>query len=254
VDFPTRQQLAPGQAGGAFLTTRWSQVVRAGDAAHPETQEALAGFCRDYWRPLYYFVRRSGHSREDAQDLTQGFIARLLEKGSIARANPERGRFRTFLLSAFCHYLSNHQRDQSAQKRGGDAMFLSLDEGVEAGLLSQAVDTMTPEHLYERSWALALLEKVMTRLQGEYTRAGRQPLYETIQPHLSGAAGRPGYAALGVSLGMSESAITVAVHRMRRRYGELLREEIAATVSAPEEIEDELRYLLQVVSTPPQGA
>jgi RNA polymerase sigma factor (sigma-70 family) len=224
-------------------------VVRAGDSAHPEAHEALSGLCQDYWRPLYHFAQRKGHSHEDAQDLTQGFIAALLEKGSIARANPERGRFRTYLLSAFCHYLSNQHRDQTTQKRGGNGMILSLDEGAEVGLLAQVVDTMTPEHWYERSWALALLEKVMTRLRTEYAKASRQRLFEVIQPHLSGAAGRPGYAALGASVGMSESAITVAVHRMRRRYGELLREEIAATVATPEEVEDELRHLLQVVST-----
>jgi RNA polymerase sigma-70 factor (ECF subfamily) len=200
---------------------------------------------------LYYFARRKGHRPEDAQDFTQGFIAGLLEKGGIARANPERGRFRTFLLSAFCHYLSNQHREQMAQKRGGLRTILSLDEEPEAGFLGQAVDNMTPELLYERSWALALLEKVMGQLRAEYTKAGRAPLFEAIQPHLAGAAGRPGYAQLGASLGMGESAITVAVHRMRRRYGELLREEIATTVVTPEEVDDELRHLMRMVSVSP---
>ena len=254
MDIPSRQQPAHVNAGGAFLTTRWSRVVRAGDSDHPEAHEALSGLCQDYWRPLYHFARRKGHSHEDAQDLTQGFIAGLLEKGSIARANPERGRFRTFLLSAFCYYLSNEYRDQTTLKRGGNGRILSLQDGAQVGLLEQAVDNMTPEHAYERSWALALLERVLVRLRAEYLKAGRAQLFEVIQPHLSGAAGRPGYAALGASVGMSESAITVAVHRMRRRYGELLREEIAATVAAPEEVEDELRHLLQVVSAPSSTA
>jgi RNA polymerase sigma-70 factor (ECF subfamily) len=229
-------------------------VIRAGDADHPETHEALSTLCRDYWRPLYYFARRKGHRPEDAQDLTQGFIAGLLEKGGIARANPERGRFRTYLLSAFCHYLANQHREQMTQKRGGDRTILSLEESSEAGFLEQAVDDMTPEHLYERSWALSLLEKVMQQLRAEYSKADRAPLFEAIQPHLAGTSGRPGYAQLGASLGMSESAVTVAVHRMRRRYGELLREEIAATVATPEEVDDELRHLMHTVAMPARAA
>jgi RNA polymerase sigma-70 factor (ECF subfamily) len=249
--FETRERTVGAAGEGAFVTTRWSQVVLAGDSGHPDAHEALSGLCHDYWRPLYYFARRKGHRPEDAQDLTQGFIAGLLEKGGIARANPERGKFRTFLLSAFSHYLSNQHREQMAQKRGGNWTPLSLNDGADEGFLEQAVDTMTPEEVYDRSWAFSLLEKVMGQLRAEYARADRTRLFEAIQPHLSGAAGRPGYASLGASLGMSESAITVAVHRMRRRYGELLREEIAATVTSPKEVDDELRHLIQMVSTSP---
>ena len=241
---------APRQSPqGVFLTTRWSRVVLAGDSDHPEAHAALSSLCEDYWRPLYYFARRKGHPPEDAQDLTQGFIMGLLESGGIARADPERGRFRTFLLAAFCHYLANQRRDQTTLKRGGGLVGRSLDEDPEAGFHQYAIETMTPERLYERAWALALLERVMAKLRAQYTKAGRTVLFEAIQPHLSGSAGRPGYARLGEKVGMSESAITVAVHRMRRRYGELLREEIAATVSTPEAVEEELRYLIQVVST-----
>lgn len=237
---------------GAFLTTRWSRVILAGDSAAEDSREALASLCRDYWRPLYYFARRKGHAPEDAQDYTQGFIMGLLEKNGIALADRKRGRFRTFLISSFCHFLANEYRDQAALKRGGGITLLSLDEEPEAGFAELASDGMTPEMEYERSWALALLERVMARLREEYVKADRIPLFETMQPHLSGAAGRPGYARLGEELGMSESAITVAMHRMRRRYGELLREEIAATVATSEEVEDELRYLMSVVSGAPR--
>lgn len=225
----------------------------AGDVENPEAHGALASLCQDYWRPLYHFARRKGASPEDAQDLTQGFIMGLLEKGGIARADRARGSFRTFLLGAFCHYLANQERHRTAQKRGGGTEILSIGRDPEDDFPAEAVDTLTPELLYERSWALGLLERVMTRLQEEYAKADRQLLFETLQPHLSGAAGRPGYAQLGGAIGMSESAITVAVHRMRRRYGVLLREEVAATVDTPEAIEDELRHLIRVVS-PAHGA
>lgn len=208
--------------------------------------------CRDYWGPLYHFARRKGHQPEDAQDLTQGFILTLLEKNSIALADRERGKFRTFLLSAFCHYLANERRDRAAQKRGGGQALISWDAECEQGYLLQASDPITPERQYERSWALELLERVMSRLREEYETAGRLQLYEAIQPHISGAEGRPGWARLGATLGMSESAVTVAMHRMRRRYGDLLREEIANTVASPREVEDELRHLMHVVSAAPE--
>jgi len=223
----------------------------AGDADHPEAHAALSSLCQDYWRPLYYFARRKGHPPADAQDLTQGFIMGLLEKGGIARADRERGSFRSFLIGAFCNYLANEHRNQLTQKRGRGVPLLSLDEDPEAGFLQQLVDVTTPELLYERAWATALLERVMARLREEYEKANRGAFFEAIQPNLSGAVGRPGYAQLGEQVGMSESALTVAVHRMRRRYGELLREEIAATVATPEAVEEELRYLINIVSASP---
>ena len=233
---------------GVFLTTRWSLVVRAGDDDEEAAAQALADLCRDYWRPLYHFARRKGQSAEDAQDLTQGFIAKLLESGSFSRADREVGRFRTFLISSFVKYMSNQHRDQTAQKRGGEMLMASLDDPeVEADYAMQ--DTMTPERLYERSWALALLERVMLRLREEYEKAGRMRLWEAIEPHLAGGSGRPGYAKMAAELGMSESALTVSVHRMRKRYGALLREEIAATVEDAAEVDDELRHLMAIVSS-----
>lgn len=234
-----------------FLTTRWSRVALAGDSDHPEAHAALSSLCQDYWRPLYHFARRKGLSTEDAQDVTQGFIMSLLEKGGFAAADQQRGRFRTFLISSFCNYLTNAHRAQSARKRGGGVATFSLDEEPESGFSREAVETMTPELLYDRTWALAVLERVMAQLAAEYDTAGRKALFEALQPHLSRASGRPGYTRLGESLGMSEGAVTVAVHRMRRRYGELLRGEVAATVSSPEEVDDEIRHLMAVVSAAP---
>ena len=208
---------------GEFLTTRWSRVVLAGNAGHPEAHAALSSLCPPNRRPLYHFARRKGLSNEDAQDVTQGFILSLLEKGGFATADQQRGRFRTFLISSFCNYLTNAYRAQSARKRGGGMATFSLDEEPESGFSREAVETMTPELLYDRTWALAVLERVMTPLSSEYTEAGRKPLSEAILPHLSRASGRPGYSGLVESLGMSEGAVAVAVHRMRRRHGELLR-------------------------------
>jgi RNA polymerase sigma factor (sigma-70 family) len=238
-------------APAAFATTRWSRVIRAGSSSQPDSQEALANLCGEYWGPLYHFARRKGHPPEDAQDLTQGFILSLLENNGIALANRERGKFRTFLLSAFCNYLANEHRQRTAQKRGGGRAPISWDAECEEGFLQQASDRMTPELQYEKSWALALLDRVMRRLRSEYEKADRLPLYEAIQPYMSGAEGRPGYTRLSAALGMSESAVTVAMHRMRRRYGEFLREEIAHTVTSSEEVEDELRHLMHVVAAAP---
>lgn len=227
-------------------------MLRVAKLGTKESQQALEELCRDYWKPLADFARTKGHSPEDAQDLTQSFIAKLLATNSFGKADRERGRFRTFLLTAFCNFMVGDHRAQTARKRGGDRTFVSLDgDGGEPRQDLHPPDLMTPERAYERSWALALLERVMLRLHGEYEQADRLALYVAIQPHLAGGAGRPGYAKLGESIGMSESAITVAVHRMRKRYGLLLREEIAATVATPEEVEDELRYLMNVVSAGP---
>jgi RNA polymerase sigma-70 factor (ECF subfamily) len=234
--------------GKLFVTTLWSVVLRAGNESEPESAAALERLCRQYWQPLYVFARRKGHSEHDAQDLTQGFLAELLAKNSIARAEPSRGRFRSFLLAAFCHYLANQRREEITQKRGGGQVLTSLDDVVNEGV-RQLSDGLTPEFHYERSWAFSLLEQVLARLREEYSHAGRLELFETLQPSLSGSFGQPGYAELGRSIGLSEGTVAVAMHRMRRRYGEFLRAGIASTVSSPDEVEAELRHLLKIVST-----
>ncbi|MBS0657851.1 MAG: sigma-70 family RNA polymerase sigma factor [Verrucomicrobia bacterium] len=232
------------------MTTRWSRVVRAGEQDGADSQEALASLCRDYWRPLFHFARRKGHSPAEAQDLTQGFICSLLESNGIARADRNKGRFRTFLLGGFCHHLAKEHRSRQAQKRGGVAAIFSLDGDPEASFAAQAAHHLTPELQFERSWALALLERIMGQLEAEYRRADRGAVFEALRPHLSGAGGRPGYAALGAEIGLSEGAVATTLHRMRRRYGELLRAEIASTVEDPAEVDDELRHLLRVVADP----
>lgn len=235
-----------------FVTTRWTRVILAGDASAADSHDALSSLCRDYWRPLYHFARRRGHSPEDSQDLTQGFIFGLLEKNRIARADRTKGRFRTFLISAFCDHLANERRNASALKRGGGMTVESLD--AEASFVENVTDGVTPELEYERAWALALLRRVMVRLRQEYEKARRLNLFEALQPYLGGGTGRPGYATLGLELGMSEGTVTVAMHRMRRRYGELLRDEVAETLSDEGEIEAELRHLVTVVSQAPGKA
>jgi RNA polymerase sigma-70 factor (ECF subfamily) len=246
----------PAESGPArlFASTLWSVVLRAGSGSESESAAALERLCRQYWQPLYVFARRRGHTEHDAQDLTQGFLAELLAGNSLSRADPSRGRFRTFLLAAFCNHLSNQRRERTAQKRGGGEVPVSIQDEAEEAIVRGLSDGMTPEFHYERSWALAMLERVLARLRDEYAVAGRLELFEALQPSLTGGSRGPGYAELGRQVGLSEGTVAVAMHRMRRRYGEFLREEIAATVATPEEAHDELRHLLMVVSTVPSSS
>jgi RNA polymerase sigma factor (sigma-70 family) len=230
----------------AFLTTRWSVVLRAGTG---ESDEALAQLCRDYWYPLYAFVRRRGFSTHDAQDLTQGFFAHVLDGTLLARAREEKGRFRSYILRALQHYVANEQRHSGTQRRGGGTTFVAIDhlEGEQRFAL-EPVAAMTPESQFERSWAFALLERVMEQLHTEYRHANRLELFEKLQPYLAGKGQLAGYESLGRALAMSTSAVAVAIHRMRRRYGELLRQEIAQTISSFEDVDEELVYLHGIVA------
>lgn len=223
-------------------------MLRAGDPERDEAQEALASLCQDYWRPLFQFARRAGRSIEDAQDLTQGFFSDLIESNSFARADRARGRFRTFLLAAFVHFMANEQRQQNAQKRGGGQDFVSLEAGEEVAFQASLLDGTTPELHYERTWAYTLLNRVLARLQRDYEAVGRGALFSALHPYLSGGGGGPGHAELGAKLGMKEGAVSTALHRMRRRYGELLHAEIAETVGTEDEVEDERRHLLRVIA------
>lgn len=235
-----------------FPATRWSVVRRAGDGTSPDAQQALASLCRDYWRPLYYFARRRGHQSEDAQDSTQGFILSLLESKAFATADQNRGKFRTFLLGAFCNYLAKEHRGRTALRRGGAVTFVNFeDPQAETAFASHADHRVTPELEFDRNWALVTLESVMVRLRAEYDAAGRVSLFNAIQPHFSGSSGRPGYAQIGAALGLSESAVTVTMHRMRKRYGELLREAITSTVTERGDVEGELRHLISILSNDP---
>jgi len=240
-------ELRPSPARAArFATTHWSMVVQAGQGRAPDARRALATLCANYWFPLYAFVRRAGHSAQDAQDLTQEFFAGLLAKNSLAVADPQRGKFRWFLLGAVKHFLSNQQRRRRARKRGGDRapIALDFDSGENRYRRIEPADHLTPERLYEKRWALALLDLVFQRLREEFLAAGKLPLFDGLKPFLAARRGERRYRQVAEGLGMTEGAVKVAVHRLRRRYRELLKEEIAQTVAGPESLEDELRDLL----------
>ena len=231
-----------------FATTRWSVVLAAGhDTAGG--RESLAGLCQSYWLPLYAYVRRRGYSPEDAQDLTQAFFTRLLEKHWIAGADQARGRFRSFLLAAMKHFLADEWDRERAQKRGGGVALLPLEFATaEAQYAREPADAETPDRIFERRWALTLLEHVLARLRAEYVRDGKGPLFEALHPCLVGERTAQPYADLAGTLGSSEAAIKSAVHRLRQRYRRLLREEIASTIDGDDRIDDELRHLFAVLS------
>jgi RNA polymerase sigma factor (sigma-70 family) len=231
---------------GHFPTTRWSLIVSSRQRPTVGSREALASLCNTYWYPLYAYVRRQGESVENAQDLTQGFFSRLLEKHYLEDFDRERGRFRTFLVAAFRHYVTNERDRERAQKRGGDQPPLRLDlQDAEQRYRLEPSHNLTPERIYERRWALTLLERSMERLR---TEAVNQSHFDRLRVFLTGESG-VSYRQVAEHLGMTEGALKVAVHRLRRRYGDLLREEIAQTVASPEEIKEELNYLLSAVSS-----
>jgi RNA polymerase sigma-70 factor (ECF subfamily) len=230
-----------------FSTTRWSLVVAAANSGHPDYRRALEDLCGSYWYPVYAFVRRRGWDRDQAQDLTQGFFAELLEKQTLKAADQERGRFRSFLLTALKFYLSNEQERARAQKRGGGRSPIPLDaDAAEELYRLEPVDQHTPETLFERRWALVVLERVLDRLRRELERSLHPERIRLVEC-LTAEGSRGRYKQLAVDLEMSESAVKVAVHRLRRRFGELLREEVAQTVDDPKRVDDELRHLFDVM-------
>ncbi len=226
-------------------------MAQAGRSRSPEAAQALALLCEDYWFPLYAFVRRAGYSAEDAQDLTQEFFVRLLDKDYLAVADPNRGRFRSFLLGAIQHFLANVRRHERTQKRGGHVTVLSLDfhSGEHRYRRIEPADCLTPERLYEKRWALALLDLVLGRLREEHRAAGKLQSFDVLKQFLAGGTGKTAYSEVAGKLGMSEGAVKVAVHRLRRRYRDLLKEEIARTVVGPESLDDELRELLAALGS-----
>ena len=224
-------------------------VLKAGQSDTTQARDALAKLCQTYWYPLYAYVRRRGHSVHDAQDLTQAFFARLLERHWVSDAKQERGRFRTFLLTAMSRFLSDEWDKLRAEKRGGGVPLLplQLDTG-ETRYGNEPADNSTPEQYFERRWALTLLDTVLHRLRGEYEHEGKGSLFTTLQSTLVGDRESQPYAKLADSLGMQEGAVKVAVHRLRKRYRQLLREEIAETMAESEDIDEELRHLFAVLT------
>lgn len=242
-------QSAGVERGGRFATTRWSLVLAAGRRSSPDASAALASLCEKYWYPLYAFARRRGYAAHDAADLTQSFFATLLEKDYLRKADQRQGRFRSFLLTMFKRFLSKQRDRRQAQKRGGDRTILSFDaETAEARFRLEPADEQTPERAFERQWATTLLARVLEKLQQEYLEKDRGELFAACRGYLVGSGEAGGYAQTAAALGSTEGAVKVAVHRMRQRYRELLKAEVADTVESAQEVEEELRSLLSAVS------
>ena len=223
-------------------------MLRAGRSDTTRARDALANLCQTYWYPLYAYVRRRGHSPEDAQDLTQEFFARLLERNWVGRADQQKGRFRSFLLSAMNHFLADEWDKARAQKRGGGVMLVPLQfDMAETRYGHEPSDNVTPEQNYERRWALSVLDKVLQRLRAEYEQEGRADFFAALHPCLVGEGTDQPYAELAVKLGATESAVKTAVYRLRQRYRQLLRDEIAQTVAEPGEVDEELHHLVAVL-------
>ena len=224
-------------------------MLSAGDPASPHAATALEALCRAYWYPLYAFVRRRGHSPPDAQDLTQEFFSRLLEHNWIAHADRHKGRFRSFLLMAMKRFLSKEWDKVKTLKRGGQVRFIPLQlDTAETRYTREPADTSTPEQVFEKQWALALLESVLNRLRKDYAQDGKGALFHTLEPCLIGSRESQPYAALAAQLGMTEGAVKVAVCRLRERYRECLKEEISHTVASPAEVDEELHHLFRVLA------
>jgi DNA-directed RNA polymerase specialized sigma24 family protein len=227
---------------GWFATTHWSVVLQARGAS--ETTEALNNLCRAYWYPLFVFIRQSGHNEESAKDLAQGFFEQLLAKNYLAQVDREKGKFRSFLLASVKHYLANQRDRANTLKRGGDYTFVPWDAATfDDQVLLVTLPDLSAENRYDRQWALTLLDQVLTRLRAECAAAGKTELFEALWVYLSGEKSTASYAEVAARLKMTAGSVQVAVHRLRRRYGELLRAEISHTVSRPEEIDEEIRQL-----------
>jgi len=232
-------------ANGVFATTHWSVVLAAKGGA----ENAMEKLCLDYWPPLYAYIRREGHNAIDAQDLTQEFFARLLAKDYLRHVRHQEGKFRSFLLTLLKHFLSDERDKAGAQKRGGGKTFVSLDEtSTEERYLDGSVNGLSPDQIFDRRWAQTVMERALNRLHKEYEAGSKAALFEQLKDIQPGEHGAASYAEIGARLGLAEGTIASAVHRFRKRHREILREEIAQTVARPEEIDEEIRNLLAVVS------
>jgi len=236
--------------GAQFRTTRWSVVRNAAHEDEAHRGRALEELCRTYWYPVYAFVRRQGYEWADAQDLTQGFFAHLLDRETFAAADKQKGRFRSFLLGALKNFLGSEARKQGALKRGGGVQILPIDDSAsEERFQLELTDEITPEKLCARSWADALLGETLNALQRDFERVGKLDLFEALRPHLSGGPAATPRSQLAEALGLSVGTVTTSIYRMRKRYGELLRLEIAHTVATPEEIDDEISFLFSAMES-----
>jgi RNA polymerase sigma factor (sigma-70 family) len=230
-----------------FPTTRWSLVAAAGDPRRKEARSALVSLCENYWFPLYAFLRRRGHPSDQAQDLIQEFFTRLLEGRYLDRADPEKGRFRSFILTSLKFFVADEQDRQRARKRGGGTVVsLELSAGEERYQREPAHDE-TPERIFERRWALSVLDRVVGKLRDEFVQHGRSEHFDRLVVFLLGRSDAP-YAELAREMNISEGALKVAIHRLRKRYRDLFRQEIADTVADPTDVESELRYLAAVLT------
>lgn len=248
-DQETAGRETPRAPAGCFVTTHWSVVVAAGHSDTTRSQAALEKLCRAYWFPLYAYARRRGYSVEDAQDLTQEFFARVLERNWLARADQARGRFRTFLLTAMERFLANEWDKVRAHKRGGGHRNIPIQlDAAETRYGVEPADTRTPEQAFEYRWALALLDEVVGQLETEFRSRGQAEMFAALKPCLVGDRASQPYAKLAGKLGMEEGAVKVAVHRLRQRYRELLRVEIANTVDSPGEVDAEMHHLFNVLA------
>jgi len=240
---------AANPGGRVFATTRWTVVLQAGGPTSAGSAAALEQLCRTYWYPIYSFARRSGLTPHNAEDLTQAFFAFLLDNDTIARADPERGRFRSFLLAAFKNFHANERAYQAAAKRGGGKTIVSLDElKAENRYQHEPKSDLSPERLYDQKWATSLLDQVMQLLRTEYTSLGKGALFDVLRGVVWGGGQIAGYGELARQTGLTEGAFKVAVHRLRARFKECLHREVAQTVATPGDIEDELRHLLSALS------
>jgi DNA-directed RNA polymerase specialized sigma24 family protein len=236
-------------AKAQFTTTHWSVVLAAGQSGAAKAAQALEALCRTYWHPLFAYVRRRGYAEHEAQDLTQEFFARLLESQSLCAVDRTKGRFRSFLLAAMEHFLANERRRANAQKRGGGLNFVPFDDpAAESGPLQVAAANLTPEEFFDQQWAITLLEQVVGKLRQEFRAAGKGEAFEELKIYLTGERLEASYAELAARLNTTAAALKMAVSRMRQRYGELLRAEIASTVSSPREVEEELHALFVALS------
>jgi len=232
-----------------FHTTHWSVVLAAGEEGSEQATAALAKLCQTYWFPVYAFIRKKGHSPEQAQDFTQEFFAGFLEKNYVARATRDRGRFRVFLMSSVENFLHNQHDRAQAQKRGGGQTILSLDyKDAEERYQVEPIEETDPASIFEQQWAAMLLEAVLNRLRDEFGAEGRAGLFEELQAHLWGDADTIPYSQLAEKSGLTANNVKTIAHRFRQRYRELLREEIAQTVAKPGEVDDEIRHLMRIVS------